>query len=88
VLEQQVDTHTTTDCLLFGRLSVIAQFELELRAERQRESIAKAKWAEARAVALGERWSRFFCRTRWLDRTRKRERGTRGCGKQAAERLG
>jgi DNA invertase Pin-like site-specific DNA recombinase len=45
VLDQEVDTHTSTGRLLFGMLSVIAQFELELRAERQREGIAKAKRA-------------------------------------------
>jgi DNA invertase Pin-like site-specific DNA recombinase len=46
VLDQQVDTHTPTGRLLFGMLSVIAQLELELRAERQREGIiAKAKRA-------------------------------------------
>src|SRR5205823_7433423 len=45
VLDQQVDTHTPTGRLLFGMLSVIAQFETELRAERQREGIAKAKRA-------------------------------------------
>ena len=43
VLEQQVDTHSPTGRLLFGMLAVIAQFETELRAERQREGIAKAK---------------------------------------------
>lgn len=43
VLEQQVDTHTPTGRLLFGMLAVIAQFETELRAERQREGIAKAR---------------------------------------------
>jgi DNA invertase Pin-like site-specific DNA recombinase len=45
VLEQQVDTHTPTGRLLFGMLAVIAEFETELRAERQREGIAKAKSA-------------------------------------------
>jgi DNA invertase Pin-like site-specific DNA recombinase len=45
VLEQQVDTHTPAGRLLFGMLLVIAQFELELRAERQREGLAKAKRA-------------------------------------------
>ena len=45
VLDQQVDTHTPTGRMLFGMLSVIAQFETELRAERQREGIAKAKRA-------------------------------------------
>ena len=45
VLDQEVNTHTPTGRLLFGMLSVIAQFELELRAERQREGIEKAKRA-------------------------------------------
>ena len=45
VLDQQVDTHTPTGRMLFGMLAVIAQFETELRAERQREGIAKAKRA-------------------------------------------
>ena len=45
VLDQQVDPHTPTGRLLFGMLSVIAQFETELRAERQREGIDKAKRA-------------------------------------------
>jgi DNA invertase Pin-like site-specific DNA recombinase len=48
ILDQAVDTHTPTGRLLFGMLSVIAQFELELRAERQREGIAKAKRAGVR----------------------------------------
>ena len=52
VLEQQVDTHTPTGRLLFGMLAVIAQFETELRAERQREGIAKA---QAHGVHFGRR---------------------------------
>jgi DNA invertase Pin-like site-specific DNA recombinase len=43
ILDQAIDTHTETGRLLFGILAVIAQFETELRAERQREGIAKAK---------------------------------------------
>ena len=45
VLEQDVNTHTPTGRLLFGMLAVIAQLETELRAERQREGLAKAKRA-------------------------------------------
>jgi DNA invertase Pin-like site-specific DNA recombinase len=45
ILDQALDTHTETGRLLFGMLAVIAQFETELRAERQREGIAKAKRA-------------------------------------------
>jgi DNA invertase Pin-like site-specific DNA recombinase len=43
ILDQAIDTRTETGRLLFGMLAVIAQFETELRAERQREGIAKAK---------------------------------------------
>ncbi len=43
VLEQNIDTSTTTGRLLFSMLGVIAQFETEIRAERQLAGIAKAK---------------------------------------------
>ena len=43
VIEQQIDTTTSHGQMLFGMLGVFAQFENELRAERQREGIAKAK---------------------------------------------
>jgi DNA invertase Pin-like site-specific DNA recombinase len=42
VIEQQIDTSTTTGRLLFGMLGVIAQFETEIRKERQLAGIAKA----------------------------------------------
>jgi DNA invertase Pin-like site-specific DNA recombinase len=42
VLDQHLETSTSTGRLMFGMLSIIAQFELELRAERQREGITKA----------------------------------------------
>jgi DNA invertase Pin-like site-specific DNA recombinase len=45
VLDQEVNTHTPTGRLMFGMLAVIAQFETELRAERQREGIDKAQRA-------------------------------------------
>jgi DNA invertase Pin-like site-specific DNA recombinase len=45
VLEQEINTHTPTGRLMFGMLAVIAQFETELRADRQREGIAKAQRA-------------------------------------------
>jgi DNA invertase Pin-like site-specific DNA recombinase len=50
VLEQSFDTSTSTGRLLFGILAVIAQFETELRAERQREGIAAA---QAKGVHFG-----------------------------------
>ena len=43
VLDQDIDTTTPTGRLLFGVLSVIAQFETEIRAERQAEGIARAR---------------------------------------------
>ena len=43
VLEQNIDTSTTTGRLLFNMLGVIAQFETEIRKERQLSGIAKAK---------------------------------------------
>jgi DNA invertase Pin-like site-specific DNA recombinase len=43
VLDQQITTGDATGRLVFHMLSAIAQFETELRAERQREGIRKAK---------------------------------------------
>jgi DNA invertase Pin-like site-specific DNA recombinase len=43
VLDQQIDTSTSTGKLLFNMLASIAEFETEIRKERQLEGIAKAK---------------------------------------------
>jgi len=43
VIDQKVSTADATGRLLFGMLALIAQFETELRAERQADGIAKAK---------------------------------------------
>jgi len=43
VLDQNINTSDATGRLLFHMLAAIAQFETELRAERQREGIQKAK---------------------------------------------
>lgn len=50
VLDQQIDTSDATGRLLFNMLGAIAQFETELRAERQMDGIQSAK---ARGVRLG-----------------------------------
>ena len=50
VLDQQIDTNDATGRLLFHMLGAIAQFETELRAERQMDGIQSAK---ARGVVLG-----------------------------------
>jgi DNA invertase Pin-like site-specific DNA recombinase len=42
VLEQNIDTSDATGRLLFNMLGAIAQFETEIRAERQAEGIQKA----------------------------------------------
>ena len=43
VLDQSIDTSDATGRLLFNMLGAIAQFETELRAERQMDGIHKAK---------------------------------------------
>jgi DNA invertase Pin-like site-specific DNA recombinase len=50
VLDQSIDTSDATGRLLFNMLGAIAQFETEIRAERQMEGIQKAK---ARGVRFG-----------------------------------
>jgi len=43
VLDQNIDTSDATGRLLFNMLGAIAQFETEIRAERQMDGIQKAK---------------------------------------------
>ncbi len=43
VLDQNIDTSTSTGRLLFNMLAAIAEFENDLRSERQAEGITKAK---------------------------------------------
>jgi DNA invertase Pin-like site-specific DNA recombinase len=52
VLDQQISTTDATGRLLFNMLGAIAQFETEIRAERQRDGIENAK---ARGVPFGRR---------------------------------
>lgn len=52
VLDQSIDTSDATGRLLFNMLGSIAQFETEIRAERQAEGIARAR---ERGVALGRK---------------------------------
>jgi DNA invertase Pin-like site-specific DNA recombinase len=51
VLDQNIDTNSATGRLLFNMLGAIAQFETEIRAERQQEGIHKAK---ERGVKFGK----------------------------------
>ena len=52
VLDQNIHTGDATGRLLFNMLGAIAQFETEIRAERQRDGIQNAK---ARGVRLGRK---------------------------------
>ena len=52
ILDQSIDTSSATGRLLFNMLGAIAQFETEIRAERQREGIRKAK---ERGVKFGKK---------------------------------
>ena len=52
VLDQNIDTSDATGRLLFNMLGAIAQFETEIRAERQMDGIVKA---QARGVQFGQR---------------------------------
>ena len=77
VLDQHIDTSNATGRLLFHMLGAIAQFETELRAERQMDGITKAK---ARGVHFG--------RTQKLTRqqsTELRDRRAQGRAHQNAD---
>ena len=52
VIDQNIDTSDATGRLLFNMLGAIAQFETEIRAERQMDGINKAK---ARGVSFGRK---------------------------------
>ena len=54
VLDQNIDTNDATGRLLFNMLGAIAQFETEIRAERQMDGIQKAK---QRGVRFGKKRS-------------------------------
>jgi DNA invertase Pin-like site-specific DNA recombinase len=71
VVDQQIDTTDATGRLLFHMLGAIAQFETELRAERQIDGIQSAK---ARGVVFG----RHKCLTRQqiVELQARRQQGT------------
>ncbi len=52
VIDQNIDTTDATGRLLFNMLAAIAQFETEIRAERQMDGIQKAK---ERGVKFGKK---------------------------------
>ncbi len=54
VIDQNIDTNNATGRLIFNMLGAIAQFETEIRAERQMDGIQKAK---ERGVVFGRKKS-------------------------------
>ncbi len=70
VIDQNIDTSDATGRLLFNMLGAIAQFENEIRAERQMDGILKAK---ARGVIFGAQ--RKLSDEQVADLKRRRENG-------------
>ena len=71
VIDQSIDTSDATGRLLFDMLGAIAQFETEIRAERQMDGIRNAK---ARGVHLGRR--RHLSEEEQVELQIKRQDGT------------
>jgi DNA invertase Pin-like site-specific DNA recombinase len=70
VIDQNIDTSDATGRLLFNMLGAIAQFENEIRAERQMDGILKAK---ARGVKFGPQ--RKLSDEQVVELKRRRKRG-------------
>ncbi len=70
VVDQNIDTSDATGRLLFHMLGAIAQFETEIRAERQMEGILKAK---ERGVKFGRH--RTLTPTQIAELQQRREQG-------------
>ncbi|AGF53689.1 resolvase (plasmid) [Synechocystis sp. PCC 6803] len=71
VLDQNIHTGDATGRLLFNMLGAIAQFETEIRAERQMDGIQNAK---ARGVRLGR--EKQLTEQQVLELRQRREQGT------------
>ena len=71
VLDQHIDTSDATGRLLFNMLGAIAQFETEIRAERQMDGIQKAK---ERGVRFGQK--KRLTPEQTAELRRRREKGT------------
>jgi DNA invertase Pin-like site-specific DNA recombinase len=70
VIDQNIDTSDATGRLLFNMLGAIAQFETEIRAERQMDGIQKAK---ARGVQFGAQ--RKLTDEQFAEMRQRREQG-------------
>jgi len=70
VLDQNIDTNDATGRLLFNMLGAIAQFETEIRAERQMDGIHQAR---EQGVHFGRK--RLLAAPQIAELKRKREQG-------------
>ena len=70
VIDQSIDTGDATGRLLFNMLGAIAQFETEIRAERQMDGIRNAK---ASGIHLGRK--KDLTEQQCLELRQKREQG-------------
>ena len=70
VIDQSIDTGDATGRLLFNMLGAIAQFETEIRAERQMDGIRNAK---ARGVHLGRK--KDLTEREYFELRQRREQG-------------
>jgi DNA invertase Pin-like site-specific DNA recombinase len=70
VIDQNIDTRDATGRLLFNMLGAIAQFETEIRSERQMDGIQKAK---KRGVLFGPQAK--LTQTQIIDLCQRREEG-------------
>ncbi len=70
VIDQNIDTNDAAGRLLFNMLGAIAQFETEIRAERQMDGIKKAK---ERGVKFGK--SKKLNREQVAELQRRRKEG-------------
>lgn len=71
VLDQGLDTSTSEGKLMFNLLGAFAEFEADIRQERQRDGIALAK---AKGIKFGRRAALTDDQTRTLKRLRAEER--------------
>jgi DNA invertase Pin-like site-specific DNA recombinase len=68
VIDQNIDTGDATGRLLFNMLGAIAQFETEIRSERQMDGISKAK---ERGVSFGRKKQLTSCQIQELKAARE-----------------
>ncbi|MFC5743379.1 recombinase family protein [Dyella tabacisoli] len=71
VLDQAIDTSTSEGMLMFSLLAAFAQFENDIRTERQNDGIAKAR---QKGVAFGRKRALTPEQCRWIRALREGEK--------------